>query len=135
MRRAPRDAILRRIEIRCLIVDDNRLFLGAAQTLLEREGIAVVGTASTGRECLQRVVELRPDVVLLDIDLGEDSGFDLANRVWSSAGTVPIIFISTHEEPEYNDLATKSGAVGFLPKATLSKRAIERLLVGVPSGG
>jgi DNA-binding NarL/FixJ family response regulator len=127
--------MLRRIETRCLIVDDNRLFLKAAQTLLEREGIAVVGTASTGSECLQRVVELRPDVVLLDIDLGEESGFDLVNRIGSSAGPVPIIFISTHEEPEYDDLATKSGAAGFLPKSTLSRPAIERLLDRVPSGG
>jgi DNA-binding NarL/FixJ family response regulator len=134
MRRAPRDAMLRRIEIRCLIVDDNRLFLEAAQTLLEREGIAVLGTARTGSECLRRVAELRPDLVLLDIDLGEESGFDLANRALSSACPVSVIFISTDEEPEYNDLAIKSGAAGFLPKSALSRKAIERLLDRVPSG-
>lgn len=119
------------ITVRCLIVDDNPHFLRAARTLLEREGLAVVGTATSGSECLERAVALQPDVVLLDIDLGDESGFDLANDLARHHASAAIIFISTHEGPEYSDLATGSGGVGFLPKSTLSKAAIEGLLAGV----
>jgi CheY-like chemotaxis protein len=58
------------MKLRCLIVDDSPRFLAAARGLLERQGIAVVGVASSGAEALRRVAELRPDVTLLDIDLG-----------------------------------------------------------------
>jgi CheY-like chemotaxis protein len=64
--------------LRCLIIDDSLRFLDAARALLERQGIAVVGVASNSAEALQRVEELRPDVTLLDIDLGGESGLELA---------------------------------------------------------
>ena len=67
--------------LRCLIVDDNASFLEAASTLLEREGLAVAGVASTGDEGLQRANELEPDVVLLDVSLGAESGLDVARRL------------------------------------------------------
>jgi DNA-binding NarL/FixJ family response regulator len=114
--------------MRALIVDDNRMFLQAAQTLLEREGMIVIGTATNRSECLQRAAELRPDVVLLDIDLGDESGFDVAGELTTNAACPAIIFISTHEGPEFADLAAASGGVGFLPKSTLSKQAIQQLL-------
>src|SRR5436189_3105834 len=82
--------------IRCLIVDDNRPFLDAARLLLEREGVAVVGVATTGADALRLEEELRPDVLLVDIRLGDESGFDLARRL---RGTV--ILISTHAQSEY----------------------------------
>ena len=63
------------MQIRCLIVDDNQPFLDAARLLLEREGLAVVGTATTGAQALRLEEELRPEVVLVDIRLGEESGF------------------------------------------------------------
>jgi CheY-like chemotaxis protein len=66
--------------VRCLIVDDSPWFLDAARSLLEREGITVVGVASTGAEALRRTAEFRPDVMLVDIDLGGESGFELAGR-------------------------------------------------------
>ena len=67
--------------LRCLIVDDNASFLDAATNLLEREGLDVVGVASTSDEALRQAEELRPDVVLVDIMLGTESGFDLARRL------------------------------------------------------
>jgi CheY-like chemotaxis protein len=67
--------------LRCLIIDDSPRFLDAARGLLERQGVTVVGVASTSAEALQRVEELRPDVTLLDIDLGGESGLDLARRL------------------------------------------------------
>jgi two-component system nitrate/nitrite response regulator NarL len=67
--------------LRCLIVDDSPRFLHAARGLLERQGIRVVGVASTGAEALQQATQLRPDITLLDINLGGESGFDLALRL------------------------------------------------------
>jgi DNA-binding NarL/FixJ family response regulator len=58
--------------LRCLLVDDSPHFLGAARSLLEREGLAVVGVASTGEEALAQIEEVRPDLVLVDIDLGKE---------------------------------------------------------------
>jgi DNA-binding NarL/FixJ family response regulator len=116
--------------LRCLIVDDSRHFLDAARALLQRQGIAVVGVASTGAQALQRAKELRPDVTLVDIDLGGESGFDVARRLrHDPVGTPgPVILISTHAEQDYADLIAASPAIGFLPKSALSADAIHDLL-------
>jgi len=111
------------VQIRCLIVDDNQQFLEAAQLLLEREGVTVVGVATTSTEALRLEEELRPDVVLVDIRLGDESGFDLARLL---NGTV--ILISTHAEREYTDAIVASPAVGFIPKAELSASAVLALV-------
>ena len=118
--------------LRCLIVDDNELFLDAASDLLEREGVAVVGLASTGAEALQRVEQLRPDIVLLDIELGTESGFDLARHLDQQAGEGPprTILISTHAQLDYEDLIAMSPAIGFVSKSDLSAKAILQLLDG-----
>ena len=116
--------------LRCLIVDDSQHFLNAARGLLERQGIGVVGVASTGAEALQRVEELRPDVTLVDIDLGGESGFEVARRLQNdSGGTRPrVILISTHAEQDYAELIAASPAIGFLAKSTLSAGAIRDML-------
>lgn len=113
--------------LRCLIVDDNRRFLDAARGLLEREGVAVVGVASTSAEALHQVEELRPDVTLVDIDLGGESGFELVRQL---AGRAPLrmILISTHAEQDYADLIATSPAIGFVSKSGLSAAAIRALL-------
>jgi DNA-binding NarL/FixJ family response regulator len=110
------------VQIRCLIVDDNPPFLDAARLLLEREGITVVGVATTSAHALRLEHELRPDVVLVDIRLGDESGFDLARRL---SGTV--ILISTHAQGEYAEEIAASPAAGFIPKTQLSASAILRL--------
>ena len=117
--------------LRCLIVDDNPGFLHAARGLLQREGVAVV-TASSSAEAAQRVKQLRPDVALIDIDLGGESGFDLARQLHGQTGATPpkIILISTYAEQDYTDLIAASPAVGFLAKTALSARAIADLLDG-----
>jgi CheY-like chemotaxis protein len=118
--------------LRCLIVDDNPRFLDAARGLLEREGVAVVGTASTSVDAVRRVDELRPDLALVDIDLGGESGFDVARQLHGKGRERPpkIILISTHAEQDYADLIAASPAVGFLDKTALSARAIRDLLDG-----
>ena len=120
--------------LRCLIVDDSARFLDAARALLERQGVAVVGVASSSAEALQRAEELRPDVTLLDIDLGGESGLELARRLQDHAGPAPVILISTHAEQDYAELIAASPAIGFLPKTAVSADAIRELLVRSVSG-
>jgi two-component system, NarL family, nitrate/nitrite response regulator NarL len=112
------------VPLRCLIVDDNAAFLGAAATLLQRQGVTVVGVASTAAEALQRSAELQPDVVLVDIVLGAESGFDVAREL---AGGPTVIFISTHAEADFADLIDRTPGAGFVPKSELSGEAIRRL--------
>jgi DNA-binding NarL/FixJ family response regulator len=114
--------------LRCVIVDDNPAVLRAASELLEGQGIAVVGLASTSEEALFLVEEHRPDVMLIDIDLGPESGFALARRLTQSADMTRAILISTHDEADYAHLIATSPAIGFLPKSDLSATAIRRLL-------
>ena len=124
------------IMLRCLIVDDSPRFLDAARGLLERQGVTVVGVASNGAEALQRAVELRPDVTLLDIDLGGESGLELARRLHRepSLAPSPVLLVSTHAEQDYAELIAASPAIGFLSKTALSADAIRDLLAGHGDG-
>jgi DNA-binding NarL/FixJ family response regulator len=126
--RGARDAFL--MALRCLIVDDNPHFLDAARALLEREGLAVVGVASTTAEALRRVQEVRPDVALVDVELGSESGFDLARRIRSETSLDPsrVILISTYTDEDLGDLITDAPAAAFLCKSRLSARAIREIL-------
>lgn len=121
--------------LRCLIVDDSPRFLDAASGLLERQGIAVVGVASTGREALDLTRELDPDVVLVDIGLEHESGFDVARSLapGGRGGRPKVILISTHAEDEFADLIATSPAEGFLAKSGLSAHAIADLLAEGPA--
>jgi DNA-binding NarL/FixJ family response regulator len=118
--------------LRCLIVDDSPPFIRAARGLLERQGITVVGVASDSEEALQQARRLRPDVALVDIDLGGESGFDVVRRLRQDADLCQprMILISTHAEQDYADLIAASPAVGFLCKSSLSADAIRDLLGG-----
>lgn len=122
--------------LRCLIVDDSPAFLRAARSLLEREGVTVVGVAFTVAEALRQVEELRPDVTLVDIDLGGESGFDLARQLTEDGGSAPpaVVFISTHAETDFADLIAESPVVGFLAKSDLSAEAIHNVLTDEGDG-
>jgi CheY-like chemotaxis protein len=122
--------LLGAVALRCVIVDDSRTFLDAARGLLERGGIVVDAVASTSAEALEQTEALRPDVVLVDIFLGEESGFDLARRLAADGNGMTVILISTHSEADFADLIAESSAAGFLPKAELSASAIERIANG-----
>jgi DNA-binding NarL/FixJ family response regulator len=119
--------------LRVLIVDDHTPFLDAACALLRRDGgMEVVGVASTSTEALLQEELLRPDLVLVDVMLGRESGFELARRLdragWSSHAAV--ILVSTHSEADLIDLVRESPAIGFLPKSELSADAIRRIVNG-----
>lgn len=114
----------------CLIVDDSHAFCVAARRLLEAAGMTVVGTASSLAEAVDAAVGAHPDVVLVDIDLGNESGFDVveALRATDMEPCPAIILVSTHDEEDFADLVESSSAVGFLPKFELSAEAIARML-------
>ena len=114
--------------VRCVIVDDNSLFLEGAVDLLTREGLDVVGVASDTAAAIRLVSELRPDVTLVDIDLGDEDGFDLAKRLHDISGASKVIFVSTHSEEDLGQLIAASPAIGFVSKARLSAQAIQDTL-------
>jgi DNA-binding NarL/FixJ family response regulator len=123
------DVVLRTLSVRCLIVDDSANFRDAATSMLERAGISVVGVACNSVEALTRYRELRPDITLVDVDLGVESGFDLAVQLNAADSPAPsVILISTHSEQDFADMIAASPALGFLPKFALSPAAIRDLL-------
>jgi CheY-like chemotaxis protein len=128
MRRGP-DA-----KLRILIVDDSRHFLNAARSALEQDGMTVAGVASTSAEALQLAADVRPDGILVDIDLGEESGLDLARQL-ASSGAAPVVLISAYPESELVDVIAASPAIGFLSKSELSAGAVSRLFGREPGAG
>ena len=116
--------------MRCLLVDDNGAFIETACLLLAREGVVVAGTASSIAEALRQASALRPDVVLVDIALGDENGFELARRLaGSGTGAGPaVIMISTRAGADFTDMVADCRAAGFLAKDQLSAAAIQRIL-------
>jgi CheY-like chemotaxis protein len=117
--------------IRCLIVDDNKRFAQIARELLQEDGIDVLAVAGGSEEAVRLARELRPALALVDIDLGGESGLDVARRLRADepgALADAVILISTHAQEEFAELIAASPAVGFIPKAELSADAIEALL-------
>jgi DNA-binding NarL/FixJ family response regulator len=116
--------------MRCLIVDDSAVFADAARGLLERQGITVVGVASTGAEALRCFEVLRPDVTLVDVDLGGESGFELAEQLHQAGSPAPspVILISTHAAQDFAEMIETSPAVGFVSKSALTGSAIRELV-------
>jgi DNA-binding NarL/FixJ family response regulator len=113
---------------RCLIVDDNPGYLSEARSLLQRQGMCVVGVASNGGDALAIAASDRPDLALVDVDLGAESGLDVARALAMSDEPVPVILISAYAEKDLRELLDESPAVGFLPKSVVSRTAIDDLL-------
>ena len=118
--------MLRRVPPRCLIVDDNDSFLEMAAASLAGDDLDVVGTATTSAEALRQVAEQQPDVVLVDINLGEESGFELARVLIERFPQLAsaVVLISTRAERDFGGLVEGSPAAGFVPKLQLSARAV-----------
>jgi DNA-binding NarL/FixJ family response regulator len=120
------------VPLRVLIVDDSDVFLEAARVLLEREGLTVAGVASTSAEARSQVQALQPQVVLVDVALGEENGFELVLQLVEDglANEAAVILISTRMAQDFGGLIAESPAAGFLTKGELSARAIRRILDG-----
>ena len=119
----------------CLIVDDSPEFLEAARRLLTDDGVTVVGFAATSDQAVNETLALRPDVALVDIDLGTESGFDVAQRLAGLPhGGPPVVLISAESGTELAELVDSSDALGFVSKTDLSGDAIRKLLADADSG-
>ena len=115
--------------MRVLIVDDNVEFLATAQRLLEQEGLVIVGLATTGAEALQLAKEHDPDVILVDVDLGGESGFDVVERLSATPELgSSMVLVSAHQREDLLDLLGTSKAIGFLAKSELTAQTIIELL-------
>jgi CheY-like chemotaxis protein len=116
--------------LRCLLVDDSTQVLQAATKLLESEGLAVVGVASTSAEALARVPELQPDVTIIDVGLKGESGFDLAWQLAATSEGAPpsTILTSTRSESDLAELVAVTPVLGFISKDELSAGAIRDFL-------
>lgn len=124
------------IPSRYLIVDDNTCFREEMRALLVEQGLDVVGGAGSAVEAHRQIAELRPDVALIDIDLGGESGLELARQLGNGTSAAPhVILISTHDGAEYDDLIQASSAVGFLAKSDLSAASIRRMLAPIEGRG
>jgi CheY-like chemotaxis protein len=121
-----------RMPLRCLLVDDNETFLETASLLLEREGLKVAGVASSIAEALRQARALRPDLILVDIGLGSESGFTLARLLAGDGQRADMILISTGAEADYAELIAESPAAGFLAKSELSASRIGLILGHAP---
>ncbi|GAA3449904.1 response regulator [Dactylosporangium matsuzakiense] len=117
--------------IRCVIVDDSERFRASARRLLGAQGIAVVATAADSRQALRAVEEQDPDVVLVDVGLGPESGFELAAKIRDRA----VIMVSSLAPDDLAELLAASPAIGYLPKHELSGVAITVLLRTRPPRG
>jgi DNA-binding NarL/FixJ family response regulator len=113
----------------CLIVDDSLEFSEAAAQLLAGDGVTVIGFAATSDEAVEEALTLRPNVALVDVDLGAESGFDVARRLAGLPGGGPsIVIISAESGSELAEIVDASGARGFVSKSDLSGDAVRKVL-------
>ena len=110
-----------------LIVDDHKAFRTSARHLLEAEGFVVVGEAANGRDAIELVGELSPDLVLLDIQLPDIDGFAVAKELKQRGESVTIVLTSSRDAGDYGACIAESGARGFVPKGDLSGATIAAL--------
>jgi DNA-binding NarL/FixJ family response regulator len=113
---------------RVLIVDDHPSFRGCARALLTAEGFEVVGEAADGRTGLELAGRLQPELVLLDIQLPDIDGRDVAVQMLRRDPELAIVLVSSRDQADYGALIEKTGARGFISKADLSGVVLEELL-------
>jgi two-component system, NarL family, nitrate/nitrite response regulator NarL len=112
----------------CLMIDDSEAFLASATHLLSLQGVRVIGQASSSGEALRLAAALSPDVTLVDVELGDEDGIELARRLTSGGLSAMVILISLRDRNELAELMAGSGAIGFLRKDALDAQAILDLI-------
>ncbi|MFN8122281.1 MAG: response regulator transcription factor [Thermoleophilia bacterium] len=111
-----------------LIVDDHAGFRDTARLLLETGGWRVVGEAGDGVQAIAAAREMRPDVVLVDVNLPGDDGFAVARAISGDPDPPAVVLTSSRDDAGYGALAGDAGARGFIPKLELSVDALRRLV-------
>ena len=109
-------------------MDDHPSFRATARVLLEAEGFDVVGEAADGISGIAEAKRLRPQLVLLDVQLPDIDGFDVAARLTGHDGSPAVILVSSRDSSDFGPLVMRSGARGFVPKAELSGDRLQELL-------
>jgi DNA-binding NarL/FixJ family response regulator len=118
------------VPIRVLIVDDHASFRSLARRLLVDEGFDVVGEASDGRGAVRAASELRPDVVLLDVQLSDSDGFGVAAALAEQPHPPAVVLVSSRARADYGHRVDRSATQGFIAKAELSGAVLRQLLGG-----
>ena len=118
------------VTFRCLIVDDSEGFLASAARLLDSQGVAVVGRATSSEIALRLVDALHPDVVLVDLELGDEDGIELTKDITERSPSTRVVLISAHDWDELDELVLECGAAGFLAKRDIGVGAITTLIAG-----
>jgi DNA-binding NarL/FixJ family response regulator len=111
-----------------LIVDDHPNFRASVRRLLVEAGYEVVGEALDGASALAAARELRPAIVLLDVQLPDLDGFEVALRLTSDPDPPAVVLTSIHDHGDFADMTARSGARGFVPKSELSASALAEIL-------
>ena len=112
-----------------LIVDDHPSFRATARALLECDGFDVVGEAANGAEGLALAGELEPELVLLDVQLPDSTGFEIAAELADGTASAPVVvLVSSRDAGDYGDLIPACGARGFIAKGELSGAAVRALV-------
>ncbi len=110
-----------------LIVDDHQAFRRSARRVLEEDGFVVVGEAEGGRSALEQAARLSPDIILLDIQLPDIDGFEVAEELRRRGSSAKIVLTSSRDGADFGARIAESGALGFVAKEDLSGAAIDRL--------
>ena len=118
------------MRIRCLVVDDQPEFLEAVRRLLDGQGMSVVGVAANSAEAIERAADLQPDVVLIDVHLGQESGLEVASRIAAvdQADSPGVILISTYPKEDLAGALPTGSTIGFVSKTDLSATTIRTAL-------
>jgi len=111
-----------------LIVDDHADFRAAARELLEADGYAVIGEAADGAGALHQVEELRPAIVLLDIQLPDSNGFDVAARLAAGPSPPVVVLISSRDAAAYGERVAQASVRGFISKLRLSGASLAEVV-------
>jgi DNA-binding NarL/FixJ family response regulator len=122
------DVTIRRVATKVLIVDDHAGFRTQARSLLATAGYEIVGEAEDGRSALVAISKLRPDLVLLDVQLPDMTGFDIAGLLRQDPDAPAVILVSSREPSDYGGRILRSGARGFVSKSELSPAALARII-------
>ena len=120
--------MIRAVSSTIVIVDDHPGFRTFARRLFEAGGLGVVGEAEDGISAVDLIGRLAPDAVLLDIQLPDIDGFEVARRLASDGSLTRVVFTSTREARDYGESLEGTGAAGFIPKDDLSASAVIELL-------
>jgi DNA-binding NarL/FixJ family response regulator len=120
--------MLGKVTTTVLIVDDHQAFRETARLLLESEGFDVVGEAENGEAAVVKAAELTPDLILLDVQLPDIDGFEVARRVSRGQRGPAVIITSSRDDSDFGPLVSGSGARGFVTKSELSGDRVRALL-------